>query len=292
MNRTRMGRRSIIYLTALVVPFRMVLVVAALGLCGMSAGAQDKSLGELAREEEARQKSVAQPSKTYTNDDLRPVESGPSADRPSAGCQSEHKYDPASGDTYLIARCADKTTRMTGSNTRTGATWSQTIHADGSQSGTDRCGYQWMYNGQTKTYVNDNGDTREGEAAFRERLESTTPCAARSVSARPASAASNQPFCTDTSRTDASGNQYVTRRCLDGSIRESGTDLRNGTSREWHNTIHPDGSQSGDNGCGVSWSYDAKAERYETSLGENGMGRGVFLANLERLKKCDVYVRP
>ena len=82
------------------------------------------------------------------------------------------------------------------------------------------------------------------------------------------------------------------QRCLDGSVRESGTDSRNGTTREWHTTIRPDGSQSGHNGCGVSWNYDAKTDRYETSLGEQGMGRNVFLANLERMKRCDVYALP
>ncbi len=269
----------------MMVSFRVVLVIAALGICGMSAGAQDKSFGDLAREEEARRQSAAKPSKVYTNDDLV-------KGTPSAGCQSERKYDSTSGDTHSIERCAEGITRVRGSNTRTGATWSQIIYADGSQSGTDRCGSRWTYNVKTKRYVNENGETLEGDDTFRARLETPMRCAARPVPARPPDSTSNQPFCTDTSRTDTSGNSYVRQRCLDGTVRESGTDLRNGTIREWHNTTHADGSQSGENGCGVSWTYDAKTDRFETSIGENGMGRNVFLANLERIKKCDVYVRP
>jgi len=252
------------------VSFRVALVIAVLGICGMSASAQDKP---------------AEPSKLYTNDDL--VKRSP-----SAGCQSERKYDSTSGDTHFIERCPDGMTRVRGSNTRTGATWNQTIHADGSQSGTDRCGYRWTYDVQTKRYANENGETRVGEEAFRARLEAPMTCAAKPVAARPPDSTSNQPFCTDTSRTDTAGNSYARQRCLDGTVRESGTDLRNGTIREWRNTIHPDGSQSGENGCGVSWKYDAKTDRFETSIGENGMGKNVFLANLERMKKCDVYVRP
>jgi hypothetical protein len=268
------------------------ILIAALVVCDVSVSAEQTSFGDLAREAEKRKETAERPSKTYTNDDLRPVERSPSAGRSSAGCQSEHKYDPTSGDTYLIARCSDGTTRVQGSNTRTGAEWSQTIHADRSQSGTDKCGYRWTYDAQTKSYKNENGETRQGEVAFRERLESPMPCAAKSAPERPAGANSNQPFCVETSRTDTSGNRYLMQRCLDGRVRESGTDSRNGTTRQWHTTIHPDGSQSGENGCGVSWNYDAKTDRYETSLGEQGMGRNVFLGNLERLKRCDVYPRP
>jgi hypothetical protein len=268
------------------------ILIAALVVCDVSVSAEQTSLGDLAREAEKRKETAERPSKTYTNDDLRPVEPGRAAGRSSAGCQSEHKYDPTSGDTYLIARCSDGTTRVQGSNTRTGAEWSQTIHADRSQSGTDKCGSRWTYDAQTKTYKNENGETRQGEDAFRERLESPMPCATKSTPEPPAGANSNQSSCVETSRTDTSGNRYLMQRCLDGSVRESGTDSRNGTTREWHTTILPDGSQSGHNGCGVSWNYDAKTDRFETSLGEQGMGRNVFLANLERLKRCDVYARP
>lgn len=262
------------------------ILIAALVVCHVSVSAEQTSLGEAAREAEKRKETTDQPSKTYTNDDLRPNESSPSTGRSPAGCQSEHKYDSTSGDTSLIERCADGTTRVRGSNTRTGTEWSQTIHADGSQSGTDRCGDRWTYDAQTKSYKNATGDTRQGESAFRERLESPTPCAAKSAPDRPA-ANSNQPACTETSRTDTSGDRYVSQRCLGGSVRESGTDSRTGAT--WQSTILPDGSLSGSNSCGVSWSYDAKTDRYETSLGEQGLGRNVFLANLERIRRCTGY---
>ena len=267
------------------------LSIAALVVCGVSVSAEQTSLGDLAREAEKSKDTKEQPSKIYTNDDLRPADPNPSAGRSSAGCQSEHKYDPASGDTYVTARCADGTTRVQGSNTRTGAHWIQIIHADGSQSGTDRCGYRWVYDAKTQSYKNANGETRQGEGAFRERLESPTTCAAQSSPEQRTGVNANQAFCVDTSRTDTSGDHYVTQRCLDGSVRESGTGSRNGAVWQWRTTTHSDGSQSGENGCGVSWNYDAKADRYETTLGERGMGRNVFLANLERLKKCDVYPR-
>ncbi len=256
------------------------ILIAALVVCHVSVSAAQTPLGDVAREAEKSKGKTEQPSKTYTNDDLRPAERGP-----SAGCQpAEHKYDAASGNTYLSARCADGTTRVQGSNSRTGAAWSLTINADGSQSGTDRCGSQWTYDAQTQTYKNDKGDTQQGEAAFRERLESPAPCAAPSAPARPAGANANQSSCTETSGTDTSGNPYVVQRCPGGITRESGTDTRTGTM--WQNTITPDGSLSGSNSCGTSWKYDAKTDRYETSLGEKGMGRTVFLANIERIRRC------
>jgi len=86
-------------------------------------------------------------------------------------------------------------------------------------------------------------------------------------------------------RTDASGNRYVSQLCLDGSIQEAGTNPRTGSI--WQSTIFPDGSRSGSNNCGVSWSYSAVTDRYETSLGEKGMGRNVFLANFERINHCE-----
>lgn len=256
------------------------ILIAALVACNVSASAEQTSLGDVAREAEKRKETTAQPSKTYTNDDLRPAEPGP-----SAACQpAEHKYDPASGNTYLTARCSDGTSHVQGSNARTGAAWSLTIHANGSQSGTDRCGSRWTYDAETKSYKNDDGDTRQGEAAFRERLESPAPCAAQSAPARAAGANANQSPCTETSGTDSSGNRYVVQSCPGGITRESGMDSWTGTL--WQNTILPDGSLSGSNSCGVSWNYDAKTDRYETSLGEKGMGRNVFLANLERIRRC------
>jgi hypothetical protein len=64
-----------------------------------------------------------------------------------------------------------------------------------------------------QTYKNDRGDTQQGEAAFRERLESTAPCAAQSATQRPAGANALQSPCTETPRTDSSGNSYVVQNC-------------------------------------------------------------------------------
>jgi hypothetical protein len=256
------------------------ILIAALVVCHVPLSAAQTSLGDVAREAEKRKDTPAQPSKTYTNDDLRKAEPGP-----ATGCQSaEHKYDPASGKTYLSARCSDGSTRIQGSNTRTGASWRLTINADGSQSGTDTCGSRWTYDAQTKIAKNDNEETRQGEAAFRERLESSASCAAPSPPERSAGAGASQSGCTESARTDTSGNRYVVFSCGGGLVRESGTDLRTGTL--WQNTILPDGSLNGSNSCGTSWKYDAKTDRYETSLGEKGMGRAVFLANLERIRMC------
>jgi hypothetical protein len=124
-----------------------------------------------------------------------------------------------------------------------------------------------VYDAKTQSYKNANGETRQGEGAFRERLESAMTCAAKPAPEQRAVGNANQPFCVDTSRTDTSGDHYVTQRCLDGSVRESGTGTRNLAIWQWRTTTHADGSHSG------------------------GMGRNVFLANLERLKKCDVYPR-
>ena len=70
--------------------------------------------------------------------------------------------------------------------------------------------------------------------------------------------------------------------CLD-SVRESGTTPMGTT---WQNTILPDGSQYGSNSCGVQWKYDGRSTRYETSLGERGLGERVFRANVERINRC------
>ena len=40
------------------------------------------------------------------------------------------------------------------------------IHADGSQSGINKCGDRWTYDAQTKIYKNENGEIRQGEGAF------------------------------------------------------------------------------------------------------------------------------
>jgi hypothetical protein len=254
-------------------------LIAALVVCHASVSAGQTSLGDAAREA-AKGKPAERPSKTYTNDDLQPAEPGPSTGCPSA----QHRYDATSGSTYLTARCSDGSTRVQGSNARTGAAWSLIIQADGSQSGTDRCGSRWTYDAQTKSARSDSGETRQGEAAFRERLESAVPCAAQSAPARSASADGSQSGCTETSRTDTSGNRILVHSCLGGIVRESGTDSLTGTM--WLNTLLPDGSLSGSNSCGTSWNYDARTDRYETSLGEKGMGKAVFLANLERIRRC------
>ncbi len=75
------------------------ILIAALVACNVSASAEQTSLGDVAREAEKRKETPAQPSKTYTNDDLRPAEPGP-----SAGCQpAEHKYRSSVGQ-YLPDR--------------------------------------------------------------------------------------------------------------------------------------------------------------------------------------------
>jgi hypothetical protein len=99
------------------------ILIAVLVVCDVSMSAEQASFGDLAREAEKRKETAERPAKTYTNDDLRPVKRTPSAGRSAAGCQSEHEYDPTSGDTQLIARCSDGTTRVQGSNTRTGLEW-------------------------------------------------------------------------------------------------------------------------------------------------------------------------
>lgn len=55
-------------------------VVAAVTLCATAASAQ--SLGDVARKEEARRKTVKTPGKLYTNESLRP-ESSPAPDAPA-----------------------------------------------------------------------------------------------------------------------------------------------------------------------------------------------------------------
>jgi hypothetical protein len=72
------------------------ILIAALVVCHVPLSAAQRSLGDVAREAEKSKGKTEQPSKTYTNDDLRPAERGP-----SAGCQpAERKHDPASGNTY------------------------------------------------------------------------------------------------------------------------------------------------------------------------------------------------
>ncbi len=256
------------------------IVIAALVVWTASVAAQQPSFGEIAREAEKRRETAERPSKTYTNDDLKPVEGRLPA------CQSEHKYDATSGNAYLIERCPDGTTRVQGSHARTDAKWTHITRPDGSQSATDKCGDKWTFDAQTKTYRSESGEVRQGEDAFRERLESPAPCAGQSP-APPAARASDQSFCTETSRTDSSEIRYVVQRCLDGTVRESATNPRTGAT--WQSTTTPDGSQTGNNSCGVSWSYNASSDRYETSLGEKGMGRNVFLAHLARINRCEVY---
>jgi hypothetical protein len=56
------------------VPFAAAFI-AALAFCGAAASAQ--SLGDVAKQEEARRKSVKNPGKLYTNENLRPDTSSP-----------------------------------------------------------------------------------------------------------------------------------------------------------------------------------------------------------------------
>jgi len=260
-------------------------LVALLALSSVSAAAQQKSFADIAREEEQRRQGIKEPSKVYTNDDLSP------AGRPSIGsglassCASETKDDPESGNRYVSEHCADGTTRIQGSNARINATWSQMIYPDGSQAGIDKCGNRWTYSSRTTEYRNENGQIRKGDVDFRAQLESPAPCDAGSKRATASATAGTtaQPFCgPESSRSDGSGNRVVIQTCLD-SVRESGTTSMGTT---WQNTILPDGSQYGSNSCGVQWKYDGRTTRYETSLGERGLGERIFRANVERINRC------
>ncbi len=142
------------------------------------AQTQGRSLADLAKAEEQRRSAVPlQPSKVYSNADLKRFERDPPpSSSPLISCRSEEKYDDASGNAYLIQHCSDGSTRVFGSNSRTGSNWQQTIWPDRSQSGTDKCGNRWSYDAKTTVYTNDNGETRKGEGEFRKRLELSTPC--------------------------------------------------------------------------------------------------------------------
>jgi hypothetical protein len=262
------------------VAFRVV--VAFLTLSGLLVNAQEKSFGQIAAEEERRRQVITKPAKVYTTDDLPPAEV-----RLGGICTSETKYDPASGNTTRTEKCPDGITTEYGSNARTGSKWVNRYFPDGRSEGIDACGRSWTYDPKTTLYVSDAGEVRIGLGEFRRRLASPAACPNRHTGTV-TSDTTIRPLCgPETAHTDTAGNRYTRQPCQDGTLTESGMNPKTGTS--WQSTIWPDGSQKGNNSCGVSWSYDAASDRYTTSIGENGMGRNIFLANLERINRCEVY---
>jgi hypothetical protein len=96
--------------------------LAVLVLTGTFAFSQQASLTDIAKKEEQRRQSVTEPSKVYTNADLRPIaaDAPPSggASSTSSSCQSEEKHDAQSGTGYVIQHCSDGTTSEFGSDAR------------------------------------------------------------------------------------------------------------------------------------------------------------------------------
>ncbi len=84
---------------------------AALLVCSVAASAQ--GLGDLAKQEEARRKTVASPGKVYTNESLRsePPPSTPPASTPAASSATADKKDSTSP---ADKAAADKTAAATG----------------------------------------------------------------------------------------------------------------------------------------------------------------------------------
>jgi hypothetical protein len=90
-------------------------------------------------------------------------------------CKREEKFDPRSGNDFVIHRCDDRVITIA-SNARTASHWQWTVFPDGSQEGINSCGVRWTYDAQTTVYTNTNGERRVGEGAFRERLASPIRC--------------------------------------------------------------------------------------------------------------------
>jgi hypothetical protein len=159
---------------------RSLICLAVLVLTGTSAIAQQPSLSDIAKQEEQRRQSVTEPSKVYTDADLRPVvaDVAPSGGASSASstCQSENRPADKFGNSYVIQHCSDGTTNELGSNSRTGSKWLNKYWPDGSSAGIDSCGNRWTYDAKTTVYANDNGEMRVGEGEFRRRLEEPTSC--------------------------------------------------------------------------------------------------------------------
>ena len=238
---------------------RALLLLIPLALNGPSLFGQEKSFADIAQEETQRRQGVTQPAKVYTNDSLST--NGVSPLNTAASCKQSAKYDSRSGHSYRIEHCDDGTTTEYGSNLRTGTKWINKRFPDGHSDGIDACGRRWKSDPATTVYVNDEGEFRIGEGEFRMRLSASAYC-----KTTPAAAPSAK-------RSDSA----------DGTIQEYGAN--------WQNTIFPDGSEQGSNSCGVRWSYDARTDRYETSLGENGQGKNVFRANFSRISRWSLPIQ-
>jgi hypothetical protein len=261
---------------------RALLVLILLTLNGPSLFGQEKSFADIAQEEEQRRQGVTQPAKVYTNESLST--GGVSPLNTTASCKQSTKYDSRSGHSYRIEHCDDGTTTEYGSNLRTGTKWINKRFPDGHNEGIDACGRHWKYDPATTVYVNDDGEFRIGEGEFRMRLSASADCKTTPAAA-PSAERSDSWGCGPEGQTAArSGSGTAIQRCSDGTIREYGD--------AWQNTILPDGSQYGSNSCGVRWNYDARTDRYETSLGEKGQGKNVFRGNLSRISRCELYVIP
>jgi hypothetical protein len=76
----------------------VVLVLCSVGLQPDGAALFAQSLGEVARQEEARRRAIKQPAKTYTNDNLRGGDLPPSAATPAAAPPAAAAADAAASD--------------------------------------------------------------------------------------------------------------------------------------------------------------------------------------------------
>jgi len=139
-------------------------LVALFVLSSTAAIAEQQSLGDLARQEEQRQKSVTKPSKAYTNADIQRFERN-SPGGAASSCQPEERPAGADGNQYLILRCLDGTVNEHGFNASTGSKWLNTFLPDGSQAGIRSDGVKWTYDDKTRVYRNSAGEVRLHQGA-------------------------------------------------------------------------------------------------------------------------------
>lgn len=174
------------------------LLVALLTLSSVSAVAQQKSLADIAREEEQRRQAITERSRVYTNDDLSPdgatriqgsnartaatsstagstQATAPATPAPAAqSCGPETTRSDGSGGRVVVQTCGDSI-RESGT-TSAGTTWQNTILPDGSQYGSNSCGVQWKYDGRTTHYETSHGESGLGERIFRANVERINRC--------------------------------------------------------------------------------------------------------------------
>ena len=235
---------------------RLLPVLILLTLNGPSLFGQEKSFAEIAQEEAQRRQRVTQPSKVYTNDSLS--SGGVARLNTATSCKQSTKYDSRSGHSYRFEHCDDGAMTEYGSNLRTGTKWINKRFPDGHSEGIDACGRQWKYDRATTAYINEDGQFKIDEGEFRIRLSGSADC-----------------------KTTPAAAPFAKRSDPASTIQEYGAN--------WQNTIFPDGSEQGGNFCGVRWNYDARTDRYETSLGEKGQGKNIFRANFNRISRCELY---